>query len=211
MPVEQVWLIRHGLTDWNREKRWQGHAPTTLNEEGHQQAERLATHLKGTSIQAIYSSDTPRAYQTAEALARAYGLPIHTDERLREFKLGVFEGLTSDEVSARHPEEFSQWRTGDFDFAPTNGESRRQLQERAVAAFKDITEREEAENVAIVTHGGTLRLMLQRLCNTDPRTEGLLAIPNTSYTTLRRNGADWDLTALTVTPHLDGSANTNHP
>jgi 2,3-bisphosphoglycerate-dependent phosphoglycerate mutase len=82
--MTQLWLIRHGLTDWNLEGRYQGQSDIPLNAEGLAQARRLAERLKGTSIEALFSSDLLRAYQTAKILGECLGLPVQADPRLRE-------------------------------------------------------------------------------------------------------------------------------
>ena len=104
MTVERVYLIRHGQTAWNVDGRWQGFEPVPLNSMGLAQARMLASSLCA-PISAIYTSDLQRAVQTAEALAHGRGLTPQTDIRLREFNLGIFQGLTNEEIHARYPQE----------------------------------------------------------------------------------------------------------
>src|SRR5574341_2547686 len=77
-------LIRHGQTDWNAEGRWEGQTDVPLNSRGLEQAQRIASELAETGIQAIYASDLQRVQQTVEPLARLTGLPVQVDPRLRE-------------------------------------------------------------------------------------------------------------------------------
>ena len=95
-------LIRHGVTAWNQQRRFQGQIDTPLSDEGHQQAMLTARHLSALSeeqpIQAIYASDLKRAWSTAEPIARLLGLPILKQSLLRERHYGVFEGKTHDEL-----------------------------------------------------------------------------------------------------------------
>jgi broad specificity phosphatase PhoE len=87
-------LVRHGETDWNAERRWQGHADVPLNERGRDQAERLAEELENARVDAVYSSDLSRARETAEIVGARLGVPVVLDPALREIDVGSREGLT---------------------------------------------------------------------------------------------------------------------
>ncbi len=93
-PVTELLLARHGETDWNRERRWQGHADPPLNELGRAQARRLAEALAGEQLEAIYASDLRRAHETAEIVGARLGLPVTSDPDLREIDVGSWSGLT---------------------------------------------------------------------------------------------------------------------
>jgi broad specificity phosphatase PhoE len=153
-------LIRHGETDWNVEGRWQGQVDMPLNEHGRQQAVEIAQKLIKTSIQAIYSSDLQRAYQTAEVLARLKGLPIHTDKRLREIHQGKWQGLHISEIQARYTQEFQRLHEYPLEIAPPGGETALQVQQRALAAIEDIIQKHPGITVAIISHGFTLATIL---------------------------------------------------
>jgi len=93
-------LVRHGETDWNAERRWQGHADVPLNERGREQARALAEQLAGESVDAIYSSDLSRARDTADILGARLDVPVVVDADLREIDVGPVEGLTAEESAA---------------------------------------------------------------------------------------------------------------
>jgi broad specificity phosphatase PhoE len=207
--TKRLLLIRHGQTDWNMEGRWQGMVDIPLNPEGRDQALALADHLSEHPITAVYSSDLQRAYQTALALGERKGLTVQTDARLRELNLGVFQGLTHAEISERYPVEMAAMRDDYMDFVMPDGESRRAMQARAAAALDDILAREpDGAEIAVVTHGGTIRVILLRLLNDDPQVTRL-PIGNTSITMLETDGQGWRLLAETATPHLDHKRRTD--
>jgi 2,3-bisphosphoglycerate-dependent phosphoglycerate mutase len=210
MPATRVWLIRHGQTDWNTQHRWQGHAPTSLNAMGHEQARALGLYLRDAPIEAVYTSDLPRALQTAQAVAAYHNLEPIVETRFREINVGVFQALFPDELAELYPAELASWRSGDTTYAPPGGESLNQVQQRAMQAFADVVARDNGDHIAIVTHGGTIRQMLKGICSDDPAVAGKIPVPNTSYTLLRRDDDRWRVEQLTVTPHLpQGSTGGN--
>jgi probable phosphoglycerate mutase len=149
-------LIRHGETAWNAEHRIQGHLDIPLSAAGIRQAASLGERLAAEAITAVYSSELARAWLTAVPFAARLGLDINPDSRLRERSFGVFEGLTADEIAARHPEGFRRWRMRDPAWAMDQGESGQQLIDRVLSALDDIASRHHGETVAVVTHGGVL-------------------------------------------------------
>jgi 2,3-bisphosphoglycerate-dependent phosphoglycerate mutase len=149
-------LIRHGETAWNAEHRIQGHLDIPLSATGIRQAASLGQRLAAETVTAIYSSELARAWLTAVPFAARLGLDIVPDSRLRERSFGVFEGLTADEIAARHPDGFRLWRMRDPAWAMDEGESGQQLIDRVLSALHDIASRHHGETVAVVTHGGVL-------------------------------------------------------
>lgn len=199
--VERVHLIRHGQTDWNVEGRWQGTLPTELNPEGHAQAVALATYLRTWPIQAVFTSDLPRASQTAAALGRSLSVEPIIDQRWQEFHLGIFQGLTRDEIEMRYAHEWHEFRRLYWDYVVPKGESRRILQARAFAAWSDVIAQEDASEVAVVSHGGVIRMLLLKLFADHPDVQNI-HIDNTSITTIERQGDGWHLLRAALTPHL---------
>ncbi len=199
MSVRRAYLIRHGQTAWNLAGRWQGFESVPLNETGIAQARALADYWQQ-PLDALYSSDLSRAWQTAQSLGSKLSLVPTVDPRLREHNLGIFQGMTMDEIDVRYPDHLAAMRADYFGFLIPNGESRRQLQDRAFTAFTDITAQSD-DAVAIVSHGGTLKVLLLRLFGELPDLRAA-HIDNTSITTLERTGSGWRLVELAATPHL---------
>ncbi len=197
--MKRILLIRHGQTDWNVEGRWQGHLDPPLNATGIEQAHALAEHLRGRPISAVYSSDLARARMTAGQIAEALGLPVQEDVRWRELNLGVFQGLTTSEINSRYPEEARQLRENYLDFAPPEGETRRAMQDRALAAYEDILAHETGAETAIVSHGGTIRIVLLKFFGDEILHR---AVHNTSISIIETDGKTQKLIEVAVTPHL---------
>jgi broad specificity phosphatase PhoE len=200
--IERVLLVRHGQTDWNVDGRWQGVLPVGLNAEGWSQARALAEQLRGRSIGAIYSSDLPRAFETATVVGSVVGLVPHTDIRLREFSLGVFQGLTREQIEDRYPTEWQAFRSDYWNYTVPQGESRRALQRRVQQAFTAITTQTAGKEVVLVSHGGSIRMLLLALFANDAALSDV-HIENTSVTTLERNGDSWRLAGVADISHLN--------
>jgi 2,3-bisphosphoglycerate-dependent phosphoglycerate mutase len=203
----RVVCIRHGETAWNATGRWQGHAPVPLNAAGLAQARQLARylaahrpHISDQPIRALYSSDLARALQTARPIAEALGVAVQTDERLREVDLGEWQGLTRAEAHAWDRARFEAFLADWYTVPTPGGESRNQLKDRARAAFDAITERHPGATVALVTHGGTLGMLIESLFGTIERP----SLTNTSLTIVEQPeaGAAWELVRVAWTPHL---------
>ncbi|MEN6390961.1 MAG: alpha-ribazole phosphatase [Syntrophomonas sp.] len=161
-------MVRHGQTDWNFEKRYQGHQDIPLNETGRQQARDLALMLLHESIEAIYSSDLVRARETAEIIAAPHSLSINLDSRLREMSFGLWEGQTFTEIFRDYPNEFDEWFRHTSDFVVPGGESVNLLLERFQAFLKDVSYRHRG-TVLLLTHGGVIRSFLFSILGQDPR------------------------------------------
>jgi probable phosphoglycerate mutase len=152
----QLLVIRHGETAWNAEHRIQGHLDIPLSSTGFRQAASLAERLAHERIDAVYSSELARAWLTALPVAERLGLDVMPEPRLRERCFGIFEGLTLDEIAARHPEAFRLWRGRDPAWAMEGGETGQQLIDRVLAAMHDLAARHRGQTIALVTHGGVL-------------------------------------------------------
>jgi broad specificity phosphatase PhoE len=153
-----ILLARHGETDWNRDRRWQGHSDMPLNESGRDQARALADELAGETIDAVYSSDLVRAHETARIVAERSGLDVTVVPDLREVNVGSWEGLSDDEVRRRFPDA----ARGGWE----NGETYEQMGSRVIDALRRIADTHAGQRVLVVAHGGPLRAAL-RHCSAD--------------------------------------------
>ncbi len=150
-----IYLARHGQTDWNAERRWQGHADPPLNEAGRRESLALGAALGGRGLSRVYSSDLARARDTAEIAARTLGIEVELDARLREVDVGEWSGLTLAEIEERYPDGLARRRAGGTGW--TSGEPFEVMAARVVDALADIARRHPGESVLAVSHGGPLR------------------------------------------------------
>lgn len=149
----ELWLVRHGQTDWNIERRFQGHTDIPLNTQGIEQARKLAAFLNGSRIPAVYSSDLTRALKTAEILAEGRNIPVFQDPRLREINMGSWEGRTWPDVNEHLTGEMEQLNADPVFGRAPGGESLAEVAERLKAAADEITARHPGQTVLIVSHG----------------------------------------------------------
>lgn len=202
MTVDHILLIRHAETDWNIEQRWQGTVSSVpLNDQGRAQAHALANYMTAEPVAALYSSDLARAWETASILGEALRLNPVADRRWREVNVGLFQGHTWAELEVRYPDHVVEYRAKANDYRFPNGESWPEVKERACRAFYDLAAVEAGPMIAVVSHGGVLRSLLNGLFPGAPVVSGL-RLPNTSLTRLSRNGHGWELVEAGITPHL---------
>jgi broad specificity phosphatase PhoE len=152
--MTRLFLVRHGATEWNINKRAQGQADVPLAREGRLQATDTAERLARMDIDAIYSSDLSRARDTARAIASAHGLDVIEDPDLREIDQGDWTGLTPDEIRERWPDRWGPARH--YNTRP-GGESPGQVRKRALEAIRRVVEKHPDGEVVVVSHGGTIR------------------------------------------------------
>lgn len=159
----RVILIRHGQSRGNAEGRFGGHSATPLSARGRREAEAVAAALAPSRVNAIYSSDLPRAIETAQPLARATKLKIIANSAFRERHVGGMEGLTFEEAAARHPEDYAALIRRDFDHVLLGGESYRQMLDRAASALDRAVEENRGRTIAIFSHTGTICVLTLHL------------------------------------------------
>ena len=179
MKETEIILIRHGETEWNSQQRMQGHSNSDLSSVGQAQIQTLGQWMKNVPFDHIYSSDSLRAKQTAEAITQFSGHELKIDLRLREKNLGVFEGLTCEEARERHPEVFRLFKTAGSKYVIDEGESTQQLQDRALEIVNEIRIKHPEERVLLVTHGGFIRVVMKHSLGLSLETPTRFLIRNT--------------------------------
>ncbi len=197
-------LIRHGETDWNNEGRVQGHSDTPLNANGIAQARQLAARVAAEeSFSALYASPLARARVTAEIIAARCNVAPILDDRLKEQMLGEFEGLTDAELEQRFPGALAAWRADPLG-SPLPGQEKRDDFRRRVQTFLDdlCARHADGARVAIVTHGGTIGMMLAPLIGLDIGKRFPFWFDNASLSHVDLSGGRVRLRLLNDTCHL---------
>ncbi|MFS4460075.1 histidine phosphatase family protein [Bdellovibrio sp. HCB2-146] len=176
----EIYIFRHGETDWNRERRLQGHTDIPLNETGRNQARELAKKVFELKPELILSSDLSRALETATIVNSLLQVPMHLSDHLRECRMGEPEGMLRDEVLALYGQDaWDRWisvKEADQDFVFKNGESKREHLMRMTAYIEGfLSQNPGLKKIAVSTHGASLRRLAHH-CEGAPQ-EGI-SLPN---------------------------------
>lgn len=161
----RLYLIRHGETDWNKQKKFQGWTDIDLNENGKMQAELLGERFKDIKVDEIYSSPLQRSVNTAKPIAQIKNLSIIENENFKEINFGEWEGLTVSEIYEKAGEDFVTFmkkpEEGTF---PGDG-SFANVTKRIAEGLEEVLDGKEDKNIVIVSHGGIVRLTISYLMN----------------------------------------------
>lgn len=187
-------LVRHGETEWNVRRRYQGQSDVPLSELGKQQAAHIAKRLAGQTIDAMYASDLKRAWETARIIANKCNLEVFSEPRLRELKFGILEGLTFEEAEEQYPEMIAAWLE-DFNNTPEGAETIDLFNARILSLLDDLKGKHDEQVVLLVGHGGSLSETLRILLGLSREKRWYLEMENASlsevsiaedYVSLRR-------------------------
>jgi probable phosphoglycerate mutase len=169
MTATRLFLVRHGATQLSAEDRFAGATDVDLSDEGRAQASRLAERLRDDQVVAVYCSPLRRTRDTAALVAIPHGLEPIEDAGLREIDHGHWEGLTRSEVETRYHDEYVRWEEDPFTFAPQGGECGLDVMARALPVIRRIVETHRGQNVVVVSHKATIRLVISSLLGFDAR------------------------------------------
>jgi probable phosphoglycerate mutase len=195
-------VIRHGETEWNREKRMQGTTDTQLSEIGRAQARALGRRLAGRAFSALYSSNLSRARDTARAIAEHTGREVVLDPRLQERRFGIFEGLLAEEIRARYPQEHARFASGEADYEVPGGESARGFTERCLGCLTEIAGRHAGEEVVVVTHGLVLDSLYRAAHRLDHGVRRPVPLINASVNLFGYGASAWRMVVWGDVTHL---------
>jgi phosphoserine phosphatase len=180
----RLFVVRHGETEWVRERRFAGSRDIPLTEAGRDQCAAVARALAGTTVAAVYASPLDRARASAELIAKPHGLPVRIVPAFSEMTFGSWEGLTRDEARTRDPEAWAQWRSAPHLLKLAGGETIPEVAERVTAGIAALQEAHDGQTVVLISHGvvarvivlGALGLGLDRLWTLDAAPAGITEI-----------------------------------
>jgi len=207
----QVYLVRHGETQWNAERRIQGHSDSPLTEKGEQQAWQVAERAKALGITHIIASDLGRTRRTAEIIAEFCGCDITLDSRLRELDMGVLEKRHIESLT----EEEEGWRrtlvNGTAGGRIPEGESMQELGDRMHAALANCLELPQGSRPMIVSHGMALGCLVSTILGLPAYAERRLRLRNCSISRIDYQDSAWLASGWVVetagdVSHLDAPA-----
>ena len=162
-------LVRHGATVLSADDRFAGATDVALGDDGRMQAQHLARRLARETIAAAYCSTMRRTIETATIVAQPHGLAVNELSGLREVDHGRWEGLLREEVEALYPDEYAAWERDPLRAAPTGGEAGEVVLARALTTVKTIVAAHPGQQVLVVSHKATIRLLTAHLLGFDPR------------------------------------------
>lgn len=203
MESTRLIVVRHGETVWNVEGRYQGHLDSPLTATGLAQSGALAARLAKYTFSALHSSDLGRALHTAQIISKRTGHTRVADARLRERDLGIFQGLTKDEIRQRFPEEYRRFRSGDAEYVLSGGESAAQAGERMIGGLEDLAGRHPGEQIVVVAHGGVLSALLRYTLGLAAAAPRRFERRNATWNVFTWKDAKWFLETWGDAAHLD--------
>jgi probable phosphoglycerate mutase len=165
MTLELI-IVRHGQSEGNRDRVFTGHGPSPLTERGHEEARCAAARIAIGPVDALFSSDLPRAVQTAQPIAELTGVPIIQDRALREKNFGDLTGMSFSELEAKYPDVWQGLLARDPGFQPPGGESHAMCRERMNTFLARLFEYRTSGRVVLVSHGVAINHLLYSLMRT---------------------------------------------
>jgi broad specificity phosphatase PhoE len=201
--VTDILLIRHGQTNANVDEYYMGWSDEDLNELGYRQARCLSSRLAILPIAAIYTSPLKRACTTATIIAEPHQLEVKTLPDFIEIQLGDWQGMHREEIERNWPKLWQQSKTDPSDLRLPNGESYKEVTERAVRGFKTVVEANKNNQIMIVTHDAIIRVLIAYVLGVSNTIYRRIEVDNASLS-LVRVGNQAQLVRLNDTSHLQG-------
>lgn len=161
LNLTRLVLIRHGITEWNKQGRYCGHKDIGLSVEGRAQAERLGRRLKAVKFDKIYCSDRKRVFQTGRIIFKRADLIIVKE--LREINFGVLEGLRHEEIVEEYGDLYEKWLKDPYKNSIPKAEPMSNFEKRIKTAIKKIIRSSSNKTIAIVCHGGVIGVFVNSI------------------------------------------------
>jgi broad specificity phosphatase PhoE len=201
----RVFVVRHGETDFSRERRFAGARDVPLSARGRLQSEAVAAALAAEPLAAVYTSPLERARASAELIAKPHGFEPRPAPDFREMAFGEWEGLLRDELAARQPSDASAWRDTPHLAAPPGGERLLDVAARVEAAIARLRDDHAGATVAVVTHAIVTRLIVLQALGLPPERLWSVDASPAGITEIEYQGAWVTMHRMNTLAHLDGT------
>ncbi|MEM9160076.1 MAG: histidine phosphatase family protein [Verrucomicrobiota bacterium] len=198
-------LVRHGETEWNRQRRIQGQQDSALTAEGRYQAARVSEAIAHEKIRAAHASDLGRAIDTAKIICGPKDLAFKPDHRLRERGFGQAEGETWDNSLKRHGEKFQRSYSG-IDYAELGIEPLGAVRDRAFASLQEIAQANPSQTSLVITHGGILAVILKEILGLPLNGPRNFDLRNCAINRIINESGAWKLASWGETRHLENQS-----
>ncbi|MCK4259940.1 MAG: histidine phosphatase family protein [Halanaerobiales bacterium] len=200
----EIYLLRHGVTPWNVERRFQGSQDILLSEEGVRQAEKARDRLIDLEFDAIYSSDLKRAYQTAEIIAKPHGIDVIPLEGIREINMGDWEGMLWDDIQREYADIHQVWVERPTMAAVPNGEGVIKAHQRAFRTFIELAQKHISDQrILVVAHGLINGTILCRIDEMSLDEWFQMRQGNTAVNIIQFDGKEFCSTLINCTKHIE--------
>lgn len=201
--VTRLYIVRHGETQWNRDRKLQGWNDSDLTEKGRLDARLLRERLKNIRFDTVYSSSSGRALKTAKLLLHKRNEKIIEEDNLREIYLGDWQGQTHEALKKQFPSEFTTFINRKGHYKPVTGESFADVQYRVRKVIEQISAEQPIGNVLLVTHSVCIEVMIAFYKNIPLDQLGTVPfIDGTSLTLLEKNNQKVDVKLIGDVQHL---------
>ncbi|AYV95406.1 phosphoglycerate mutase [Fusobacterium necrophorum subsp. funduliforme] len=162
----KLYFVRHGETEWNTQRRFQGRKNSPLTARGEEQAKKIAEQLREIPFTSLYSSSLGRAKKTAQEIQKGREIPIEIMDEFIEISMGELEGKTKGDFLKLYPEEYEKYTQADLNYNPGafSGERFEEIQARLKQGIQKLVEKHKEEDIIlVVSHGMTLQILFTDL------------------------------------------------
>ena len=208
----EIYLVRHGETESNTEKRYRGWTESPLTPKGARQAEEVGFFLGGQKIDSLFCSDLKRAVKTARVIGAGSGLEPAVTPLLREINFGDWEGFTYDELEMSFGDAIRLWFDDPFNRAAPGGETLTEVYMRMQKFLVQLmNEAADGQRIAAVSHGGSIRALLFRVLNLSKKNFWDIKIDNASVSLIRKEGSQFKVVYYNRSDYLLEGINKEEP
>lgn len=197
--LTELYLLRHGETEWNKNSIIQGQTDTELNESGLKAARKAVDLFKEIELDYIYSSDLKRARKTAQFIAQDKNLAIRESSKIREIAFGDWEGLKYNQIKDNFPRRAAAWEEDPLHNSPNSGENLLDFKKRVDNFFQKILSKHQGGKILVVSHGGVIKTYLTSVLAIEVNKYWQFQIDNCSLTELKFYAQDPILSKLNFT------------